>query len=150
MKSLTGLAGVAAAAAMLGLPAVARAAADPVMGDWLTVAGAAKVRIAPCAANPALACGTLLWLRDGKDKSGGPKRDLYNPDAALKGRILMGVQLLSDLKRVGPGAWADGQVYAPETGRTARAKVSANPDGTLKVEGCMAVLCQTKTWARAN
>jgi uncharacterized protein (DUF2147 family) len=150
MKGLTGLAGIAAAAAMLGLPAVSRAAADPVMGDWLTVAGAAKVRIAPCAASPALACGTLLWLKDGKDKSGGPKRDMNNPDEAQKGRILVGVQVLSDLKRDGAGAWSDGKIYVPETGRTARAKVSANPDGTLKIEGCVAVICQTKTWTRVD
>jgi uncharacterized protein (DUF2147 family) len=147
-RPIVGLAGLMAAA--LAVAQGARAASDPVVGDWLTVAGAAKVRVAPCAGASALMCGTLVWLKDGKDPSGGPKRDLNNPDATLKGRALVGVVLVSDLKRQGPGQWADGKIYVPETGRTARANMSLNPDGTLKVEGCVAVICQAKTWTRAN
>jgi uncharacterized protein (DUF2147 family) len=137
------------AVALVAAPA-ARAAPDPVAGDWLTVAGAAKVRVAPCAGSPALMCATLLWLKDGKDPTGGPKRDLNNPDTVLKGRVLVGVILVSDLKRQAPGQWADGKIYVPETGRTARANMSLNADGTLKVEGCVAVICQAKTWTKAN
>jgi uncharacterized protein (DUF2147 family) len=137
------------AAALVGAH-TARAAPDPVMGDWLTVAGAAKVRVAPCVANPALTCGTLLWLKDGRDKTGGPVHDINNPDAALKGRVLIGVVLVSDLKRQAAGQWSDGKIYVPETGRTAGAKMSLNPDGTLKVEGCVSVICQAKTWTKAN
>jgi uncharacterized protein (DUF2147 family) len=137
-------------AAVLAIAHSARAASDPVMGDWLTVAGAAKVRVAPCAANPALTCGTLLWLKDGKDKTGGAVRDVNNPDAALKGRVLVGAVLVSDLKRQATGQWSDGRIYVPETGRTAAAKMSLNPDGTLKVEGCVSVICQAKVWTKAN
>ena len=108
------------------------------------------MRVAPCAGNPALMCGTLLWLKDGKDPAGGAKRDVNNPDAALKGRVLVGVALVSDLKREASGQWTDGKIYVPETGRTARANMSLNPDGTLKVEGCVSVLCQAKTWTKAN
>jgi|SRR5579859_781926 len=126
------------------------AASDPVFGDWMTVSGGAKVRIAPCLANPALTCGTLVWLKKGKDKTGGPVRDLNNPDAALKGRSLIGVLLVSNLKREATGVWTGGKIYVPETGRTARANLASNPDGTLKVEGCVAVICQTRVWTKAN
>jgi uncharacterized protein (DUF2147 family) len=141
------LAGLLAAgvAVVLAPSDPAQAAGDPAFGDWLTVNGAAKVRVAPCATNPALTCGTLFWL-----KPGAPTHDANNPDAALKSRPLVGVQLVSDLKRDGPGVWKDGKIYVPETGRTARANLSANPDGTLKVEGCVAVICQGKTWTRAR
>jgi len=135
----------ASIALVLAMASAAQAGGDPVFGDWLTVGGAAKVRVAPCATNPALTCGTLFWL-----KPGAPTHDANNSDAALKARPLIGVQLLSDLKRDGPGVWKDGRIYVPETGRTARANMSANPDGTLKVEGCVAVICQAKTWARAR
>jgi len=143
-------ASVAAAAGVLAWAPAAGAASDPVFGDWLTVDGAAKVRVGPCAANPVLTCGTLLWLKDGKDAAGAPKHDANNPDPALKPRPLVGVQLISDLKRDEAGVWKDGRIYVPETGRTARANVSANADGTLKVEGCVAVICQAKTWTKAR
>lgn len=149
MRHLKILAGGLLAAAVMAGPA-AQAAGDPVFGDWMTVGAAAKVRVAPCVGNPALACGTLLWLQDGKDPAGAPKHDANNPDPALRSRPLVGVKLISDLKRDAPGAWKDGKIYVPETGRTARANVSANPDGTLKVEGCVAVICQGKTWTRAR
>jgi len=135
----------AVVAALMAAVHPAQAAGDPVFGDWLTVNGAAKVRVAPCAVSPALTCATLLWL-----KPGAPARDANNPDAVLKTRPLIGVQLVSDLKREAAGRWTDGKIYVPETGRTARANMSAKPDGTLKVEGCVAVICQGRTWTRAN
>jgi uncharacterized protein (DUF2147 family) len=142
---------VAAFAAMaLAAGYGAQAATDPVMGDWSTVDGAAKVRVAPCAANPALACATLLWLKDGKDAAGAPRHDANNPDPALKSRALVGVILVSGLRREAAGVWKDGAIYAPETGRTARGTMTSNPDGTLKVEGCVAMICKAKTWTRAR
>jgi uncharacterized protein (DUF2147 family) len=138
-----------AAIAMASGPA-ARAAADPVFGDWLTVDGAAKVRVGPCAANAALTCGTLLWLKDGKDAAGGPKHDANNPDPALRSRALVGLQIISDMKREAPGVWKDGRMYVVGTGRTSRGNLAVGADGALKVEGCVAVLCQAKTWTRVR
>jgi uncharacterized protein (DUF2147 family) len=140
----------AALAAALMAATSAGAASDPVFGDWLTVQGVAKMRVGPCAANPALTCATALWLKSGKDEAGAARLDANNPDATLRSRPLVGLQLISDLKREAPGVWKDGKVYVPETGRTARANMTANPDGTLKVEGCVAMICQAKTWTKAR
>jgi len=137
------LAAVAAVGLAVGHPA--QAAGDPVFGDWITAEGDAKVHVGPCAANPALTCGKLFWL-----KAGPAVRDINNPDPALKGRALVGVVLVGDLKREAAGRWTDGKVYAAKTGRTSRANMSINPDGTLKVEGCMAMLCQARTWTKLN
>ena len=151
MNDRKACAAAALAAAMIAVSAArAAAATDPVFGEWLTVDGAARVRVGPCAAHPALACGTLIWLKDAKDPAGAPKHDANNPDPALKSRPLVGVQLVSDLKRQAPGVWKDGSIYAPETGRTARGAMTANPDGTLKVEGCVAVMCRARTWTKAK
>ena len=135
----------AVAAVALGLGHPAQAASDPVFGDWMPPDGEAKVRVGPCAANPATTCGTVLWL-----KAGPAARDVNNPDAALKGRALVGVVLVSDLKRAAPGRWTDGKAYAPKTGRTSRASMSLSPDGTLKVEGSVTVICQARIWAKAK
>jgi uncharacterized protein (DUF2147 family) len=58
--------------------------------------------------------------------------------------------LISDMKRQAPGVWKDGRLYVAGTGRTSRGNLAVGADGALKVEGCVAVICQTKTWTRVR
>lgn len=130
---------LAAAASLLAAPAFA---ADPVEGEWLTQAGTAKVRIAPCAGKADRLCGTVVWL-----KNAGAK-DANNPDPKLRDRAIVGMNLIRDFKQAGPGRWTGGKIYDPESGKTYDSKISANANGTLKVEGCVLVVCQAQTWRR--
>lgn len=130
---------LAAAASLLAAPAFA---ADPVEGEWLTQAGTAKVRIAPCAGKADRLCGTVAWL-----KNAGAK-DANNPDPKLRDRAIVGMNLIRDFKQAGPGRWTGGKIYDPESGKTYDSKISANANGTLKVEGCVLVVCQAQTWRR--
>jgi uncharacterized protein (DUF2147 family) len=131
------------AALALSLFAGPALAADPVEGEWLTQAGSAKVRIAPCATKADRMCGTVVWL-----KNPGVK-DTKNPDAKLRDRPILGVNLIRDFKQAGPGRWTGGKIYDPESGKTYDSKISANANGTLKVEGCVLVVCQAQTWKRS-
>ncbi len=142
------LAYLAPAAAIALLTATAAQAADPVLGDWMTVNGSAKVRIAPCAADAAKACGTIVWMKNSEDKAGGPQKDTNNPDAALRTRPVVGLQLIRDFKPAGPGKWAGGKIYDPGSGTTYGSKLSANANGSLKVEGCIGPICHAQTWTR--
>ena len=142
------LAYLAPAAAIALLSATSAQAADPVMGDWLTVGGGAKVRIAPCASDAAKACGTITWMKNPKDKAGGSQKDTNNPDAALRSRTVLGLQLVRDFKPAGPGKWNSGKIYDPGSGKTYGSKLSANANGSLKVEGCVGPICQAQTWTR--
>jgi uncharacterized protein (DUF2147 family) len=126
---LARLAAATALAAALATPALA---ADPVEGLWLVQAGTAKM------------CGQITWL-----KNAGAK-DANNPDASLRNRPVMGMLMIRDFKSAGPGKWKDGKIYDPNSGKTYGSKMSANPDGTLKVEGCVAVVCQAQTWKRTS
>lgn len=128
----------------------ARAAGDLTFGDWITEAGNGKVHVAPCAADAAKACGTLVWLKPPPDAPPGPPHDANNPDLALRSRLLLGVLIVSDFRREAPGRWVDGKIYDPNTGKTFRSKMTAAPDGTLKVAGCVLMFCQAQTWTRAN
>jgi uncharacterized protein (DUF2147 family) len=138
-----------AAVATLALPASALAA-DPVEGQWLTQGGSARVRVAPCANDKAKMCGTIVWLRAPNGPDGRPQTDVNNPDPALRDRPVVGLMLIRDFKPAGPGKWAGGKIYDPESGRTYASKIAVNGDGTLKVEGCIAVVCQAQTWRRAS
>jgi len=128
----------------------AHAAGDPALGDWLTPGGGGKIRVAPCPDKPALLCGTLVWLRNPNDKTGAPLRDLANPDAALRARPMVGIALISNFRQDAAGRWVDGKIYDPNQGKIYRSKMIAQPDGTLKVAGCILVLCQAQTWTRAG
>lgn len=137
------------ALALLGMGAPAWAAPGSVLGDWNTPAGL-KVHVAPCAANRAWMCGALIGMKEPNDKTGAPLRDAANADASLRARPLIGIQILIDLKPNGSGAWSGGKVYELNAGKTYDGKMTLNPDGTLKVEGCVAVICRGVAWTRAG
>ena len=139
--TLARLAAATALAAAIASPALAD---DPVEGLWLVQAGTAKVKVAPCASDKTKMCGQVAWL-----KTTGAK-DANNPDASLRSRPILGMLMIRDFKSAGPGKWTGGKIYDPNSGKTYGSKITANPDGTLKVEGCVAVVCQAQTWKKTS
>jgi uncharacterized protein (DUF2147 family) len=144
MRTLT-LAAVLSLTALCSLAARPALAADPVEGEWLTQGASGKVRIAPCAGQAARMCGTISWLRD---PATAKASDSNNPDAKLKTRPLMGLPMLWGFKSATPGKWSGGKIYDPGSGKTYDSKMSVNANGTLKVEGCILMVCQAQTWKR--
>lgn len=131
----------------LALTAAAPAfAADPVEGEWLTQSGSGKVKIAPCAGKPERLCGVIVWLKDPADAAA---KDTHNPDPAQKTRSLMGLPMIWGFKQAAPGKWTGGRIYDPGAGKTYDSKISVNANGTLKVEGCILMVCQAQTWKRS-
>lgn len=123
----------------IGAPAIA---ASPVTGKWVTAGKDSVVEIAPCGQK---LCGKVARLL--KPANGAPV-DRNNPDPALKSRPLVGLPILSDF--VEAGAQWSGTIYDPRNGKSYRSNVARNPDGTLKVQGCIAFFCQTQTWTAAK
>lgn len=126
-------------ALLLAAPAQA---ATPIAGRWLTEEGNAVVTIAPC--GPAT-CGRITRLIKGPPS--GPPVDRNNPDKALRGRPLEGLAVLTGFTDAGED-WR-GRIYDPKSGRTYRSVVRREPDGSLKVQGCVAFFCRTQRWTRA-
>lgn len=119
-------------------------AADPVQGEWVTSSTGSKVRIGPCPNNAQQMCGVVSWLPAANAKD----LDKKNPDPALRNRPILGVATVFGFKQSAPGKWTGGKLYDPESGKTYNGKLTANPDGTLKVEGCVLMVCQAQTWKR--
>jgi uncharacterized protein (DUF2147 family) len=136
-------------AAVLALAAGPAFAADPIEGDWMASA-TTKVRIAPCAGKADRMCGTIAWLKNPNDKTGKPAVDGKNPDAALRARPILGLAFIRDFKRAEPGRWTGGKIYDPNSGKTYDSKMKVNPDGTLKLDGCVLMICQSQTWKRVG
>lgn len=130
----------------LCLAAPAMAAPD-VTGTWITHDGEGAVEIAPCGGT---LCGRIVWLKSPLGEDGKPIRDGNNPDAALRGRPVCGIEVLAGVPPRGDG-WEGGWIYDPEEG--ARYSVAIAPvDGdTIAVTGFvgMKALGQTFHWHRA-
>jgi uncharacterized protein (DUF2147 family) len=121
------------------LVAALYASAPTFSGDWLTADQSAVVRIGPCGAS---LCGHIVRVL----ASGAPGSDVNNPDRALRSRPLAGVAVLSGFTPAGSG----GHAYDPKTGHSYRASLHLNANGTLRVTGCVAIICQSQVWTRRH
>ena len=112
-------------------------------GDWLNADRNAIVRIAPCGAQ---LCGAIVRvLAHGPNV---PRTDVRNPDPALRSRPLAGLRVLTGFSRDG-AQWTGGRAYDAKTGRSYKAKLAPNADGSLIVTGCILFLCKSQKWVRA-
>ena len=133
------------AAGLVALPASAQSL-DP-SGIWLTQAGDARVRVSKCGAG---ICGVVVSLRDPIDPATGkPQVDDKNPNPALKKRPIVGLPLFSGMHPSGPNKWS-GQIYNADDGSTYSSNVSVTGPDSLRVEGCVGVLCGGETWTRSG
>jgi uncharacterized protein (DUF2147 family) len=123
---------------------LAAAAPPSIEGLWRTDDGKGLVRIAPCGAHM---CGRIARVVD--RGPGVPATDAENPDPKLRGRPILGLPILTGFTRSG-NAWRGGRAYDPKTGRSYRASLALNPDGSLRVTGCVLIVCRSRRWTRVR
>ena len=129
--------------ASLTLAASPAMAAESIQGHWYTKGKRAVVTIAPCGQS---ICGRLTrFIEQPRD---GVTTDVNNPDPALRKRKLVGLPILTGF--VADGKKWRGKIYDPESGKTYRSIVTPEKNGTLSVEGCIAMFCQAQTWTAAK
>ena len=128
--------------ALAGLLSASAEAASPMDGLWLTNDHKGVVRIGACGART---CGwTVRVLARGPNV---PTHDVNNPDPNLRSRAIIGMPVLTGFAADGSG----GRAYDPRSGRSYRATMSLNADGSLTVTGCLVLfLCQSNRWTRTR
>lgn len=121
------------------LTGAAHAQARDPSGTYLSESGETRVRIARCGQ---AYCGTIISVR-------GDAKDASNPDASLRGRSLVGVQMISDIRPSGEGF--TGQLYNYKDGKTYTGKMSF-AGKTMQLSGCVlgGLICRSQTWAKLN
>jgi len=63
--------------------------------------------------------GTVIYINPSKYVNGEPEKDTENPDAKLRSRSRLGLQILSGLKYVASDRnWQNGSIYDPDNGKT--------------------------------
>jgi uncharacterized protein (DUF2147 family) len=131
---------------LFGAPARAQEGGRP-GGIWLTQAGDAKVKVSRCGGG---LCGVIVWLKEPIDpETGKPAIDDKNPNPALATRPMIGLPLFRGMRPSGPNKWS-GQIYNADDGKSYASSVSVMGPDSLRVEGCVGVLCGGETWTRTK
>ncbi len=131
---------ILAALGLLVLTGAAQAQSSDPSGTYLSETGETRVRIAKCGS---AYCGTIVAVQ-------GEAKDVNNPDAKLKGRNLVGVQMLSNIQPAADGF--TGQLYNYKDGRTYSGKMSFAGGKSMQLSGCVfgGLICRSQTWAKVN
>jgi uncharacterized protein (DUF2147 family) len=114
----------------------APAAADPI-GLWLDKDGW-TIRVQAC--GPDL-CALVASVKPPLDPATGqPQTDKNNSDAAKRTRPLVGIEVLSSMRPNGARKWT-GQLYDPDRGVTLSGNLLELDQDTIRIEGCLLMLC---------
>jgi len=117
---------------ILMLMPLAAAFAQDVIGKWKLEDGSAIVEVYK---NGDSFNGKIVWLQNPTEADGSPAVDSNNPDKALRSRQLIGLNMLSGLKKTG-SEYSGGKIYDPGNGKTYNCSMKVEGD-VLKVRGSL-------------
>ncbi len=124
--------------------------ADAVLGLWLNETEDTIVRV--YRQNEEVR-GEVVWLEEPKDRFGGPRRDVMNPDPGLRSRPVRGLDVLTGFEFTN-GAWRNGRIYTWRTGKSYNCKlVLEKQRSVLKLTGHYGIfffLGKSKRWTRVE
>ncbi|MBQ2394331.1 MAG: DUF2147 domain-containing protein [Alistipes sp.] len=122
--------------------------AQDVVGKWKLSDGTAIVEVYK---DGDVFNGKIVWLKNPTEPNGGPAVDKNNPDAKLRSRQLIGLNMLSNLKAK-DGEYSGGVIYDPGNGKTYYCSMEVDGD-ILKVRGSLdkrGLLGRTMDWFRVK
>ena len=122
--------------------------AQDVVGKWKLEDGSAIVEVYQ---EGDVFNGKIVWLKNPTEADGSPAVDSNNPDAKLRSRQLIGLNMLSGLKQKG-GEYSGGSIYDPGNGKTYNCSIKVEGD-ILKVRGSLdkrGLLGRTMDWFRVK
>lgn len=127
--------------ALVALASVVASAQD-VIGKWKLPDGSAIVEVYK---KGDAFCARIAWLEEPQSK------DTKNPDASLRNRPLLGLDLLSNLKPDGK-RYSGGTIYDPQTGKTFTCTMELDSKNVniLHVKGYVGPFHKTMDWTRTK
>lgn len=127
---------------------MAAAFAQDVIGKWKLEDGTAVVEVYKSGDS---FNGKIVWLQKPTEADGTPAKDKNNPDKNLQSRQLIGLNMLSGLKKA-DGEYSGGKIYDPGNGKTYNCSMKVEGD-VLKVRGSLdkkGLLGRTMDWFRVK
>lgn len=113
---------------------------DDILGFWNDTEHSAVIEIYKCGKKY---CGKIDKAKK------GPKTDENNPEPGLRGRPIIGMELMKGFSFNGK-EWKGGKVYDPTTGNTYSGKMRLTSPDTLKLRGYAVIplFGKSATWKR--
>ena len=133
---------------MIMMMPVAAAFAQDVIGKWKLEDGTAIVEVYKSGDS---FNGKIVWLKNPTEADGTPAKDDNNPDKNLRSREVLGLNMLSDLKKNG-SEYTGGKIYDPGNGKTYNCSMKVEGD-VLKVRGSLdkkGLIGRTMDWFRVK
>ena len=132
---------IALAFAIAGTSA-AYAAAEDAIGAWRDTETGAILSIYSCTGG--ICVKIVTPSKDGQ-------KDTNNPDPALKGRSLAGIEIMTGGVKDGADRWK-GNLYNSEDGKTYSGWLTVQNKDQVKLEGCvlLGIICKSRIWKRAQ
>ena len=133
---------------ILMLAPLAAAFAQDVVGKWKLEDGTAIVEVYQ---QGDVYNGKIVWLQNPTEADGSPAVDNNNPDPKLRTRQVLGLNMLSNLKK-GNGEYSGGSIYDPGNGKTYNCSMKVEGD-VLKVRGSLdkrGLIGRTMDWFRVK
>ncbi|MBB5622081.1 uncharacterized protein (DUF2147 family) [Pedobacter cryoconitis] len=121
---------------------------DAILGQWVNSTGEAHVEIYK---KESKYFGKIVWLKAPKDEKGNAKTDIKNPDAKLKSRPILGMEMLKDFV-FEDGKWTDGKIYDPKSGKTYSCNMNLKDNGDLNMRGYIgiSIIGRSEVWKKVK
>jgi uncharacterized protein (DUF2147 family) len=127
-----------------------------IIGVWEVETGDGHIEIFRCRER---FCGLIVWLKepvypldDAGRMPGKPLVDRENPKRELRGRPLIGLQMMEGYTFRGNNLWDDGRVYNTENGKTYSSRLSLKSRDVLELRGYIGIplLGGSTVWKRVK
>jgi uncharacterized protein (DUF2147 family) len=122
--------------------------AGSIEGEWLT---SSKGRVLIYKATSGAFEAKIVGGEMRKDKNGNPTdKDINNPNAALRNRLLIGLVIMKNTNANDSGEWSGGTIYDPDNGNEYSCKIWLDDAHTLNIRGFIGIslLGRTEKWTR--
>lgn len=121
---------------------------DDILGKWINPSGEGQIEIYKRGDK---FFGKLAWIKEPNDDNGKPKTDAKNPEASLRSKSLLGLEILKNFEYDG-SKWIDGTIYDPKTGKTYSCNLTLKDNNTLNVRGYIgiSIIGRSETFKRVK
>lgn len=124
---------------------------DDILGIWLNEREDAKIEIYK---QNGKYYGKIVWLLNDKEDDGStPNRDDKNPNAGLRNRRVIGINIMTGLKwDADDEEYTDGEIYDPRSGNTYSLYGYIQDDGSLFMKGYVgfSLIGRSTEWTRSS
>lgn len=121
---------------------------DAILGKWTNSSGEATIDIIKKGDKY---YGKIVKLKEPADKNGKPKTDAKNPNAELKNKPILGLEILKGFV-YDDGRWTNGTIYDPKSGKTYSCNMTLKENGQLSMRGYVGIslIGRSEVWKRVK